>query len=273
MRLSLLSLTVLALVACKPEEDDTAVDDTADTSDTSDTSDSSDTTSDEPFGEVIATQTVGELTVELRAEGALQTGWNEVVYRVLDADGAPVDDLTLAHAPLMQMGSGDPHACPYTQPEARGAGQYGAEVVYQMPSGAMDSWTHTVTVAGEEAVFDALNVVDSGLVKMVMVGDARWVVSLHFAEAPTMRENPLTLTVHRKASMMDFPPVDDLSVGLTPWMTAMDHGSTGNIDPVYAEAGRYEGEAYLSMAGTWELRFALSQGGSVVAEPTFEVSF
>lgn len=275
MRLSTLWLP-LVLTACPaPEEgDDTGSPDT-DSGETDDTS-VDDTAPPGPFGELVASAAAGAYTVELRAEGELQTGLNTVVYRVLDAEDAPVNGLSLTHAPLMVMGSGSSHACPYTQPVALGDGQYASELVYQMPSSEMDAWTHTVTIGGDtpmEADFTSLPVAESGRVKMLTVGEARWIVSLAFDDAPMMRENPFILTVHRRESMMMFPPVADLDVTVTPWMPAMDHGSEGNVDPVYAADGRYEGLAYFSMMGTWELRFALSQGGTVVAEPVFEVTF
>ncbi len=275
MRVSTLWLTlVLAACTSTEETDDTASPDT-DSGETDDTS-VDDTAPPGPFGELVASAPAGALTVELRALAPLQTGLNTVVYRVLDAEDAPVDGLSLTHAPLMVMGSGTSHACPYSQPVALGDGQYASEVVYQMASSEVDAWTHTVTIGGDtpvEANFTALSVVDSGMVKMLTVGEARWIVSLAFPEAPKMRENPFILTIHRRESMMMFPPVADVDVEVTPWMPAMDHGSEGNVDPTYVADGRYEGVAYLSMAGTWELRFALTQGAVLAAEPVFEVSF
>lgn len=255
-------MLTLLMLACTIE--DAAKDDTADTADTADTGDTG-----ENERLLVATATEGDTTVEIWSDVALHVGLNAMDYRVLDAAGAAVDDLTVLQAPLMVMEDSS-HACPYTTPVGVGDGWYTSEVVFQMAG----DWEDSVTVDAEEAMsfgFSALSVAETGLAQMVMAGAETWVLTLNFATDPIVGENPFILTVHSKQNMMSFPEVAGLTATVTPWMPDMGHGSDGNVDPVYTADGRYEGVAVFSMMGAWELGFALDNGAGTTTEVTFEL--
>jgi hypothetical protein len=70
----------------------------------------------------------------------------------------------------------------------------------------------------------------------------------------------------------DGKPRDDLSVAVTPWMPAMNHGSSA-IPTVTAEGGgRYlVTGVYLFMPGRWELRTSFSGPTNDHAAPAFDI--
>jgi hypothetical protein len=69
-------------------------------------------------------------------------------------------------------------------------------------------------------------------------------------------------------------PVDGLTVGMTPWMPAMDHGSsvTPQPSPPLGQ-GRYVfTNVSLPMPGEWELRTQFSGAVTDSVDPTFNIN-
>jgi hypothetical protein len=268
------ALTALVLTACTAVDDtgnpaDTGDTDTGDTdtgdTDTGDT-DTGDTDPPDEERQLVTSMEQGGRTVEVWAGAPLRVGLNDVAFRVLDGGSTAVDGLTLTQAPLMDMGE-SAHACPYTEPVAAGDGWYESEVVFQMAG----AWADTVSVSDVDYAFTMLEVAETGLAQMAMVGTATWAVTLTFAADPEMGDNPFVLTVHDKQDMLTFPEVAGLSVTVEPFMPSMGHGSEGSVDPTYTEHGKYEGSVNFSMAGTWEATFTLDDGAGGAATVTFEV--
>ena len=263
----------LLLFACSSDGpvDDSGTTETTTTETTTTTATTTTTTSAvEPM--VLAELIDGGLKVEMLAADALFVGWNPVYYRLTDeADGTLVTDAVVTQGPLMTMDSGMQHACPYTNPGtmADANGLFAGELVPTMASGMMGSWTNEVqihhTAAGTDhtVVFD-LDVAETEMKKNLVYGPGEedfYIVTLTVPEGPLMGLNPFVLTVHEKATMMSFPPVDDLTVSIEPLMPDMGHGSEGNINPTYVAEGRYEGTIDLSMAGYWTVDFTFEQDG------------
>lgn len=233
----------------------------------------------------IGTATAGDLTVELLADGPLETGLTPVWLSVRTAAGAPVTDATVAFVPLMSMTGSTSHTAPTLGPPAAGAdGLYRCDVVFQMASSMMGSWSAGVSVtrAGAGTVvatFPALDVADGGRAQVFTFTDpgtsatTRYVASLNLEAPAAVGLNPVTVTLHRMVDMMTFAAVDDAVLALDPQMPAMGHGAAGSVSPALSSAGVYHGQVAFSMAGTWETTLTVTIGDVVVGAPVFTTTF
>jgi hypothetical protein len=87
-------------------------------------------------------------------------------------------------------------------------------------------------------------------------------------QPPAMGTNALELTITDR----DGTPRDDLTVAVSPWMPAMNHGSSA-IPTVMPEGhGKYlVTEVYLFMPGLWQLRTSFSGGVTDHVTPAVEI--
>jgi hypothetical protein len=276
MRTLFALVALFALPACGDdhdhEHDDTDMTDDTDAADDTDMADDTDA-SEPPTWVPLATGTDGTITVELLGWHGLLVGWNEVAFKVTDGGGAAVTGATVTHAPLMDMEEMD-HACPYSQPVEGDDGVYLAELVPIMASGMMGSWGDTVSVDIGGTVHTVeladLEVAETNRKKDLDVDGTPWIVTLTPTSEVEVGDVTFVATVHHRATMMDFPAVEDLDIVVTPWMPSMGHGSMGNVDPVYAANGRYEGAMNFSMGGAWTVTLEISQGGLPLGDVEFD---
>jgi hypothetical protein len=168
----------------------------------------------------------------------------------------------------MDMGEME-HSCPHTVPEAAGGGWYASEVVFIMAGTWSDTIIASDGVTSPAYTFPGFAVAETGMAQSLMVGDEKWMVAFDIAGEPVLGANSFVLTVHRREDAMSFPEVPDLTVSVVPWMPAMDHGSNGNVDPVYTGDGKYEGTVVFSMNGIWEVALKLVDGAGTEAMATF----
>lgn len=221
------------------------------------------------------------VSVELLAERPLHVGLNKVFYRVKRvSDGAVVESASIDHTPMMTMSSmGMEHSAPHEQPPSVAVdGLFPAYLVFQMPSGEMGTWrVEAVVDAGngdEEVSFDVV-VTESGSRKDLAMGEiGTAIVTLDFAGALKVGQNPFTVTVNRKTDMhgMMWESVGDLEVTVVPDMPSMGHGSPGNIDPVHAAAGRYDGSVNLTMPGQWRIVLGFSRAGQEIGTVEYTIT-
>ena len=210
--------------------------------------------------------TTSNRTVTLFADNAiLYTGSNNLYVKVTDASGVMVSNAAITYMPMMQMTSMS-HSSPAENPIYNsGLEMYKGLVVFTMASMA-GTWTLDVDVDGEMVTFD-LNVLESDT-KMVGVytgTDAvTYVVSLLRPVNWTVGMNDVEIMIHKKESMMSFPPVDDFDIVMTPEMISMGHGSPNNVSPVFVSNGHYKGTVNYTMTGDWRLHFELSQNSTVI---------
>jgi hypothetical protein len=233
----------------------------------------------------VATAPAGDLTVELLTDTRLETGMTPIYLKVKTAAGQVVTDAAVTFTPVMAMTGGTSHSAPVIgTPTLGGEGLYHCDVVFQMATSAMGSWSATVGVtrpgsATVEASFPSLTVADSGRAKTFSYWDpdtsvtTKYVASLNFEAAPRVGLNPVVVTLHRMQDMMTFPPVDDASFVLDPQMPSMGHGSPGSVNPTLTSSGIYEGQLSFSMAGDWETTVTVSRGAVTIGAPKFATSF
>jgi hypothetical protein len=213
-------------------------------------------TSGEPADDLvlIGEQASDDIAVALYAADSLKVGWNQVYFQITDlTTNTAVTQAQIRQYPVMRMDSLS-HGCPYTDPDDRADDDnlFTAEIVFTMASGMMGTWRDSVVVERPELnrvyplVFADLPVRETGRKQNLVVttpdfATIIYVVTLNFPEEPQVGSNAFILTVHQMESMMNFPPVADVTIAVDPQMPDMGHGSTGNVDPVYTANGRYEG--------------------------------
>jgi hypothetical protein len=233
----------------------------------------------------VATATAGDLTVELLTDTRLETGMTPIYLKVKTASGQVVTDATVTFMPMMAMTSGTSHGAPVIgTPTAGPDGLYHCDVVFQMATSAMGSWSATAGVtrpgsATVEASFPALDVADSGCARTFSFTDpvtlavTKYVASLNFEAEPKVGLNPVVVTLHAMQNMMAFVPVDDATITLDPQMPSMGHGSPGSVNPTLASSGVYDGQLSFSMAGEWETTVTFSRSGVWIGSPKFATTF
>lgn len=233
----------------------------------------------------IATASAADLTVELLTDTRLETGMTPIYLKVTGASQQLVTDATVTFTPLMAMTGGTTHGAPVLGAPIAGAdGLYHCDVVFQMATSAMGSWSATVGVTRPgsptvEASFPSLPVADSGCARTFSTTDpetsavTKYVASLDLEAAPRVGLNPVVVTLHRMQDPMTFVPVDDAAVVLDPQMPSMGHGSPGSVNPTLASPGVYRGELSFSMAGDWETTVTFRRGGVTIGAPMFATTF
>jgi hypothetical protein len=152
-------------------------------------------------------------------------------------------------------------------------GMYRAEVVFQVASSDVGTWSADVGIvrAGQTDVvahLPSLPVADTGRARAFAGTDSvsgattNYVLSLNFAQPPKVGLNPVIVTLHAMQDMMTFVPADDASFALVPQMPAMGHGAPGSVNPILTSSGRYEGQLSFSMMGTWQISLTVTRAGT-----------
>ncbi|MBX3249018.1 MAG: FixH family protein [Myxococcales bacterium] len=233
--------------------------------------------SDDPAGMVsLGVEESDGLRVEMLAAAPLRVGLNRIFYRLTDvATEEPVLAATIAQGPVMRMPMHD-HACPFSDPAAVAGtdGLFEGEIVFTMTNedGRWDNEVKVVRGGVEHAfAFNDLTI-GEGFRQMLRVGEGdervTYVLTLTFLEAPRVGLNDFVLTIHRRDGHFSFPEMPSMEVGVTPFMPAHGHGSTGSVDPSYVGSGKYEGVVSFNMGGTWTIDFDVTDLGTVVFELT-----
>lgn len=219
-------------------------------------------------------------TVQMYAPENLFVGYNKLYFKVQKSNGGQtVSQASLKLLPLMDMVTFS-HACPVENPSGtlNTDGYFEGAVLFSMPG--TDSWTLDVAVdAGgmkDTAHFAFHEVVATSPVRKIVVidslanGSGGWTItkypmSLVLPDAWSVGSNKFEFTVHRMASMMDFPPVSDLTFEITPEMPSMGHGSPNNVNPVYTSNGHYVGSVNFTMTGDWRIHLTVKKGDRLIS--------
>ncbi|GAB4230151.1 MAG: hypothetical protein Tsb0034_01930 [Ekhidna sp.] len=216
------------------------------------------------------------ITITLYAQETFFVGFNAIAAKI-ERDGSLISGEATVQ-PMMQMME-MAHAAPreYVSGMTFEDGLFEFNVVFVMPSGDMGSWTLNFDVDGT-ALSVPVEVVSPDYARMVSFTSAmdertRYFVALVSPDEPEVGKNELEIAVYKRASMMDWPAVTDLSFELEPWMVSMDHGSPNNVAPVHHADGHYMGEVNFTMTGDWQIRLTAMQGSEVCGEPYFDIYF
>ncbi len=227
----------------------------------------------------------GDLGVSLRlfAPDSLYAGYQSLTAELRDTDTDELrDDLELSVVPLMTMPSMT-HSAPIEPsagPDAEG--RYPFQVVFIMAANDMSYWELKVTLRDPQAGQSQTVMVpievgspEEARVRNLVTADdsSKLFLSLVAPTQPEVGLNTFTLAVHGRASMMDYPAVEDLSFEIEPTMPSMGHGSPNNEHPVHTEDGHYVGQVNFTMDGWWQVHVRVLRGDQLIGETDFNITF
>lgn len=216
--------------------------------------------------------------------GNLQTGYNEIYVSLYDStDGSK---LTRGHfdiVPMMNMGMMQ-HSCPVENSEDTLAknGLFRAAVVFSMPGTSLQ-WSlklyfHNHKNEKEGMGQLGVNVVASNPVRfksavLPLDSNSKVFISMILPGTPKVGINDISFVLHRSVSMMDFPPLENYSIEIEPYMPGMGHGSPNNINPLHTGIGHYTGKANFTMTGLWQVKLKLFKNGILISnDQYFEIT-
>jgi hypothetical protein len=216
----------------------------------------------------------GSMLVQVWSESKLFPGFNNLYITISDsASGSLVKDAHVKLNPMMDMGTMK-HSTPYENPlEAKYTdGKFPCSVVFLMPSTG-GTWTLNVSVHDHEKDREGTAVVpvtvtdvNPAVYKSIKAlnDSSSLYVSFLKPESFKVGVNDFEITIHKRISMMEYAPVTNYEVKLTPEMPSMGHGSPNNVDPAHTQNGHYKGKANFTMTGDWRLHLDLYSNGTVV---------
>lgn len=228
-----------------------------------------------------ATTDIGDMEVSVFAKDSLMAEYTDLYIKVQNAAGNFLSASTITIQPMMDMGS-MMHSAPAENPAGTATDNlFEGAAVFTMP-GEM-GWSLNISVydpaqdiSGMASIPVAVKAPPKARVRNVMPLDSSnaLVVAYLQPQEPIIGANPMEITIHRKASMMEFNPVDDITVEMYPEMVAMGHSSPNNEDPTSTGMGHYEGNVNFTMSGDWRINLKLIENGAVIDSTTyFDITF
>lgn len=224
--------------------------------------------------------------VEIWAKKDFFTGYNKLTVVLYDSVNSTelIPSAQISFLPLMTMTTGN-HACPVENPTEQAIGDvYPGVVIFQMPTVTDGTWQLKVQVHNNKNNKDGLAIFDvtvsdpaSPLVKpfyTLMPDSTKIILALVEPETPKVGINNIEFTIHRKASMMDFPADDSYSIEIDPQMPSMGHGSPNNVNPVNIGNGHYTGSVNFIMTGWWRVYIVIKKDTNIVSQDLyFDITF
>lgn len=221
------------------------------------------------------------LKVEFYALQELYAGYNNVYFTVKDSiTGEVVEADEFMMHPMMEMMSGMMHSCPMEAPIYNSdTKQYEGAITFVMSS-MMGTWNVSVllnnlgTAEFEPVVMDPAEAKIYSFPSMVDSSKS-YFVSLIQPTDPKVGENEFEVLINYKASMMDWPAVEDFSVIIEPEMPDMGHGSPNNVDPTHTANGHYDGVVNFTMTGWWRVNLTIlnAEGDTINNDRSFNITF
>ena len=223
-----------------------------------------------------------EAKVELWGKKNFFVGYNNIVVVLYDSlhPTVKITDAHIHFEPLMTMGMGGmtmQHASPIENPDEAAVNEvFPGAVVFTMPTTMDGSWKLGVAVHNHlydkegDASFDIT--VDNPTPSVCTVftsqsvDSSKLILSLLEPAAPKVGMNDIEFTIHRKASMMDFPADDSYTIEITPEMPSMGHGSPNNENPVNTGNGHYKGKVNFTMTGEWKVNVVVKKNGAIISK-------
>lgn len=126
---------------------------------------------------------------------------------------------------------------------------------------------HTNNLEGEgEAMVSVSTPTNSVMKSFIVAADdsAKVFVSLIKPTAAKIGLNDFEIAIHKKASMMSFPAVENYTVEINPIMPSMGHGSPNNVNPTHTGNGHYMGKVNFTMTGLWRVNLIIKKDGVII---------
>ncbi|MGO3195456.1 MAG: FixH family protein [Sphingobacterium sp.] len=217
----------------------------------------------------IADTTLTDKRISVLVQDSL-TSKNETIYiQVTGQDGSPVTDAQLDYNVVMDMGMMS-HGGPYYPLVDLGDGLYKAEAVFIM-SNMKDmgkGWILNAVLNKTDSLSFLLPVSEAKYARTIPVGtkdDGRVFVSLLLPNEVKTGSQTIDFTLH-KMDQEAFPPLDNYTVEIEPFMPDMGHGSPDNKAAVSKGNGRYSGTVNFTMKGPWTIKVNLFKKGEKVSQ-------
>ncbi|MBT3342301.1 MAG: hypothetical protein HN712_10965 [Gemmatimonadetes bacterium] len=217
--------------------------------------------------------------VTLHGPEMLTSGYTPFEVELTDAStGVAIEYAQVKLMPMMHMQMDDgmmSHSAPTEPPETMEADEDGCfenPVVLTMPG----SWELQVMFSEADGKQGSVTFdleVEAGDRLLRLTGDdgSPYFIALVEPYEMTVGRLDMELAIFTKETMMSFPAVTDLQIGMEPTMPSMGHGSPGNEDPLHEGDGHYEGEVNFTMTGEWRIDLTLTRGDATVATTYFDV--
>jgi hypothetical protein len=233
-----------------------------------------------PTGVTLGNGTTAGTKILLSASDTLRVGYNTVNIQVCDSTtGAVQKNVKVTVTPLMYMMSMT-HSCPIEQPvdSVITGTVFPASMVFIMPGNSMEYWAMKVSFTdhgrGKSGTVEIpVTVVNSSRTVNFMSADStKYFVTMKSTGTPKVGMNAVEFLVHKKQTMMMFPPVTDLTLDMVPDMPSMGHSSPGNVNPTHTSAGHYTGTVNYTMTGEWRLTLTVKKAGVTQGTAIFSVT-
>jgi hypothetical protein len=223
--------------------------------------------------------------VEVWATKNFFVGYNQMAVVLYDSLNLSkkIEKAHVYFQPKMTMTMGETvmvHACPVENPAENAVdGLFKGAVVYQMPTQASGTWQLGIKVQNHDtgktgtALFEASVIQPSPSVQTVFTAiteDAsKLILTMVKPQSPKVGINDIEFTIHKKASMMEFPADDSYIIEIEPEMPSMGHGSPNNVNPTNQGNGHYVGKVNFTMTGEWRINVLVKKDGEVVSSNLF----
>lgn len=202
-------------------------------------------------------------------------GYNQVYFRIKDAEGKTINNPDISWTPVMHMVS-KTHSCPVSSvssSEFEGIGS--GFVIFQMPSNDSEYWDISFNITINGSSMSVTKEVEVNLPldnrKRVSVfmdaNEQKYVLALVEPSEPKIAVNDIRMKLFKMETMMSFSVVPYGTILLDPRMPSMDnHSSPNNVDLSYNPGtNSYEGKLSLTMSGYWKLNLQyLDSNGQLV---------
>ena len=225
--------------------------------------------------------------VELWGKKNFFVGYNNIVVVLYDSlhPTVKITDAHIHFEPLMTMGMGGmtmKHSSPIENPDEAAVNEvFPGAVVFTMPTTMDGSWKLGVGVHNHlsdkegDVNFD-INVTNptpsvTTVFTSQSADSSKLILSLLQPSAPKVGMNDIEFTIHRKASMMDFPADDSYTIEITPEMPSMGHGSPNNENPVTTGNGHYKGKVNFTMTGEWKVNVLVKKAGTTISKNLYYI--
>jgi hypothetical protein len=223
--------------------------------------------------------------VEVWGQKNFFMGYNKLIVVLYDSLNPKVK-ITDAHIhfhPLMTMnmnGMTVQHAAPVENPDETAVNDvFPGAVAFVMPTAMDGSWKLGVSVNNhkynKEGDAEFTITVDNPATSVMSVFTAlapdnnKLVLSILEPSRPKVGINDIEFTLHRKATMMDWPADDSYTIEITPEMPSMGHGSPNNVNPVCTGNGHYKGKVNFTMTGEWRVNVLVKKDGQAISQNLF----
>lgn len=228
------------------------------------------------IGEAYTNQ--GNMLIKLYASDTLYCAYNNLFIEVLDsATKQVITNAEITILPQMIMMG---HAAPFENPASTAAvnGLFPCAVVFQM-AGAT-GWTLDVTAKNlannnegtAQIAFEVKNPANARTKVITALNNGSKIIISYLQPAkPKVGMNDFEITLHKKESMMSYPPATNFTVEMEPEMPSMGHGSPNNVHPTHTANGHYKGTVNFTMTGEWHINLKIFDGSEAVDTTTFFV--